>query len=379
MTFVIRMSSGEPPIPGTVAAPHPGGMEKTTTPTLRTKLIFWALLSVLSVAIAEVSVASAPFAFVNPVETAFLTLFYGSHLLLFAWLGFRRGWPTLPALWLGGVLFGLYEFYITKVLWEPPWGDVISLAHIDVVALVVLAFFWHPFMAFILPLAIGEAVGTRGRWVARQLPAWFTGASRRSILIAFAIVGLTHGLMTGSPGVAIISTASALSAFLVTASWWRRGGRATRWGLRDLLPNDKQGKRIALVLALQYVVFIPLWNADSIPPLLGHVIVWLLYAGFALLFHSALKDSISSSPVPTGSPAIWPRNRVIQWAGALLFLSALGSLGQPEIGFVVVWIGAIVAGLRMLVGTLRHAVRTPVGDATAEPAVVRDDDQAHTS
>ncbi len=347
-------------------------------PALRTKLIFWALLSVLSVSIAEVTVASAPFAFVNPVETAFLTTFYGSHLLLFAWLGFRRGWPTLRALWLGGVLFGLYEFYITKVLWAPPWGDVISVAHIDIVALVVLAFFWHPFMAFIFPLAIGETVGTKRQWIVRQLPTWFTGASRRSTLIAFAIFGLTHGLVTGSPGIALISTASSLAVVLAAASWWRRGDRHSDWDLRDLLPDDRQGKGIALTLALQYLFFIPLWRADSHPPLLGHVIVWLLYAGFALLFHSALQESISSSPIAAGSCAAWPRRRVIQWAGGLLFLSTLGSLGQPEIGFVVVWVGSIIAGLRMLIGTLRAATpRTQA--ATGELPAARDDDQAHTS
>ena len=169
-----------------------------TGPRLRTKLIFWLLLGFISVALAEVSVASAPYAFVNPVETVFLTLFYGSHLLLFAWLSFRRGRPSLTVLWLGGVLFGLYEFYITKVLWAPPWGDTISLAHIDIVALIVLAFFWHPFLAFIFPLAAGEVLGTSSRMVRDLLPGWLVRASQRKALLMFAIAALIHGMLTGN-------------------------------------------------------------------------------------------------------------------------------------------------------------------------------------
>lgn len=342
---------------------HAEHMDTTQLPTLRAKLSFWLLLGVLSVAIAEVSVASSPFAFVNPLETAFLILFYGSHLLLFAWLAFKRGWPTLTTLWLAGVLFGLYEFYITKVLWSPPWGDAISFAHVDVLALIVLAFFWHPFMAFIFPLSIAETVGTRSRWISSQLPGWFIGASKRSTVMAFVIAALTYGLVTTSPAIAMVSTVSALGATGLASWWWRRKARHYAWTLRDLLPNDRQGKRIALVLAAQYLLFTPLMNTESIPPLPGHIVVWLLYGGFALLFGSSLAESSESAGKGLRQVAEWPPRRLIQWAGALLSLSVLGSLGQPEIGFVIVWLGAIVAGSRMLVGTIRHMLggtaRTP--------------------
>lgn len=344
------------------------------TPSLRTKLIFWLLLSFLSVAIAEVTVASAPFAFVNPAETAFLTVFYGSHLLVIAWLAFRRGWPSFQALWLGGVLFGLYEFYITKVMWAPPWGGWISLAHIDVVALILLAFCWHPFMAFIFPLAVGEAVGTSTRSVAGQLPSWLTGASRRSIYLAFTIAAILHGLVSGNPMVALVSTGSALGAVLIVSWWWRRAGRHTKWDLRDLLPTDRQGKGIALLLAAQYLILTPLWNVDNLPPLLGHIVVWLLYAGFALLFRDALADE----PVPSTAADPdrgWPASRIIAWTATLLVLAMLGSLGSPDLGAAVIVCGGVVVGVRTLIGAMRTAGRAP----TEAPLAGRDGDQAHTS
>lgn len=333
---------------------------------LRTKLIFWLLLGFLSVAIAEVSVASAPLAFVNPVETVFLTLFYGGHLLLFAWLAFRRGWPSLTTLWLGGVLFGLYEFYITKVLWAPPWGDTISMANVDVLALIVLAFFWHPFMAFIFPLAVAETVGTRSRWTVEHLPAWLLGMSSRSKRLLLIIAALTHGLVTGNPGMALVSTASAIAAVALVSWWWRRGGRSGNWSLRELLPTDRQGKGVALLVALFYVAFIPLWDPSLMPALPGHVVVWLLYGGFYLLFRGARATANPQAPEPVEGHPTPPRRRVIQWVGALLLLSVLGSLGRPEIGFLAVWGVGTIAGIRMLTGTLRSALRrAPLAESSS--------------
>ena len=327
------------------------------TPRLRTKLIFWLLLGVLSVAIAEVSVASAPFAFVNPIETAFLVTFYGSHLLLFAWLTFRSGWPTLPALWFSGVLFGLYEFYITKVLWSPPWGDVISMGHVDVVSLIVLAFFWHPFMAFIFPLAIGEAIGTDRRWVSGQLPRKLMGLSHRSTVFLVVGAAVTHGLLTGSPTVALVSTLSAIAAVATVGWWWRRHSRQQRWHLRELLPNNRQGRWIAVLLVAQYLVFIPAWTPEKMPPLAGHVVVWLMYAGFGLLLNSALRQS--AAELPCQQPTDLDRDVLRRGAAALVALSVLGSFGPPEVGFIPVWGVAIVAGLRMLVGSVRQVLQQP--------------------
>ncbi len=345
-------------------------------PNLRTKLIFWLLLGFLSVAIAEVTVASAPLAFINPVETVFLTAFYGAHLLAFAWLAFRKGWPSLYALWFAGVLFGLYEFYITKVLWAPPWGDTIILANVDVIAFIVLALFWHPFMAFIFPLTIAERWGTTSRWVNGRLPAWLVGLTARRVAIALGIVAYSHGALTGNPALAIAAALSALAAVLLARRWWRRGGRHRRWDLADLLPTDRQARGVALILAVFYVAFIPLWRPDSMPSLSGQTAVWILYATFAWLLYRSLRSSDSDGQPLAVPEARWPRLRVIRWTGALLTLSALGSLGPPEFGAVIIWVGAIVTGLAMLVATLRHELR---GSARERQRDDHDAGRAHTS
>ena len=350
-------------------------------PPLRSKLIFWLLLSVLSVAIAEVSVASAPLAFVNPVEGLFLLLFYGSHLLFFAWVVFRGGWPTLPSLWLAGVLFGLYEFYITKVLWVPPWGDVIVVGYVDIVAFVVLAFFWHPIMAFILPLFVGESIGTNTRWMRSRLPDSVTSPTPRRLVLGVAVIAVTHGMLTGSATVALVSTVSAAAAFVAVARWWRRDGRAARWSLRDLLPSDRQGRWIAVLLVVQYAIFIPLWNPEKMPPLGGHVVVWLLYAGFGFLLAAALRASADSADRVDIRPA--PRSTG-PWAAvaAILGLTVIGSAFPPELGFVPVWVVAIVIGLRMAYRSFRAVLgnaTAETGASTGSPPDARDAGRQHRS
>ncbi len=75
MKRLLRVLAGESPIAVAALGPHHRCRDSTEEPQLRSKLIFWLLLSVLSVALAEVTVASAPLAFVNPVEAAFLLTF----------------------------------------------------------------------------------------------------------------------------------------------------------------------------------------------------------------------------------------------------------------------------------------------------------------
>jgi hypothetical protein len=339
-------------------------MNATNPPSLRTKLVFWLLLGGLSVAIAEVSVASAPYAFVSPFETVFLVGFYGSHLLVFAWLVFRKGWPTLPALWFAGVLFGLYEFYITKVLWSPPWGEVISLAHIVVVSFIVLALFWHPFMAFILPIAVAERAGTTTRWTVDLLPS----PRQRTVLGVAVLAAVTHGALTGSPGVALVSTASAGLAVLGSAWWWRHNFRHRTWDLRALLPTDRQGRWIALVLALEYLVFIPTWTPEEMPPFVGHLVVWLLYAGFALLMHSALPRSAEAAPAIAESSPVELSKQQIGWKVAgILGLTLLGSLIPPELGFIPIWTIAIWVGLRMFYRSVKSVLRREPPSPTDQP------------
>ncbi len=61
-------------------------------------------------------------------------------------------------LYLFGVLFGLYESWITKVLWSgymtESGGEIVTFLGVGIAQFPILVFFWHPVMSFIMPILV---------------------------------------------------------------------------------------------------------------------------------------------------------------------------------------------------------------------------------
>ncbi|MCL5270473.1 MAG: hypothetical protein M1457_07980 [bacterium] len=122
-----------------------------SAPPWRLKLFCWVLLAMFSAVLAEVPAGSSPMLLYHPWGLLVVTPLYGLHLLFFATIVYRWGRPTFFTLFFAGALFGLYEAYITKVLWNPTWtGDYHHLAGLVVEPTLMMTLFWHNWMAFIL-------------------------------------------------------------------------------------------------------------------------------------------------------------------------------------------------------------------------------------
>ena len=86
------------------------------------------------------------------IVTLPLYMFHALLLLNLAMI-FKRS--SLTSLYLWGVIFGLYESWITKVVWagymngSPAVGTIFGFAIVEA-PLIVL--FWHPVMSFIMPI-----------------------------------------------------------------------------------------------------------------------------------------------------------------------------------------------------------------------------------
>ncbi|TFG20891.1 MAG: hypothetical protein EU533_05805, partial [Promethearchaeota archaeon] len=114
------------------------------------------LVGCLSMFIAEVFAGSSRIWIIDPWSLIVTFWLYLGHLLFLLNVAFRTKRTSIPQLYLFGVLFALYESWITKVLW---WGYPGSegamfglLRGIAIGEFIVLVFFWHPIMAFILPI-----------------------------------------------------------------------------------------------------------------------------------------------------------------------------------------------------------------------------------
>src|SRR4030042_4458730 len=114
------------------------------------------LLGVLSMFFAEVFSGASTLWFLNPWGVLVtIPLHLGPPAFLFN-VAVRWSRTSLRHLYFLGMMFGLYEALITKVLWHgypdssgPQFGTLLGGAWGEFITLVL---FWHPFMSFILPV-----------------------------------------------------------------------------------------------------------------------------------------------------------------------------------------------------------------------------------
>ena len=123
----------------------------------------WSILLVgfLSMTIAEVFAGSSTLWFLDVWGLLITFPLYTFHLLFYLNVAKRTQTFSVWHLYLWGALFGLYEGPITKVLWSgypgsaEPIGGALILG-IAMFEFLTLCLFWHPVMAFVLPILVYE-------------------------------------------------------------------------------------------------------------------------------------------------------------------------------------------------------------------------------
>lgn len=332
-------------------------------------------MTVLSIAIAEVGIGSAPWGLINPLQWILLVPIYGAQALLVASIVLRRQHrPTLAALWCAGVVMGLYEFYITRVLWDQPWDTSVNSHLVEWPSLAVVAGFYHPFMSVIVPILLTEQVLVREPVLPGMFPRWMltpgTGRTWAGVIIAGVVAGglyKPHGL--------IALPALGLTALAVWAvvRWARRTPRVEL--LADALPR-RRGRIVAWALvALVFAPFVALAQAGEDPvPAERQVAALVLYAVFTVLAWANLRHARATSPMTMPRHARWWVART-----AAVVAVALVAVAVPFteiVSLLVVWGGGAVVALVMILAAIRGAMRSPTAlPATAAP---RPDPQAQS-
>ncbi len=118
------------------------------------------LLGSLSMMFAEVFSGASTLWFLDPWGLIVAFPLYLAHIVFFFSVAFIYKRTSLRQLYFFGMLFGLYEALITKVLWfgypdstGPMVGYFFGLGWGEFITLV---FFWHPIMSFIVPVLVYE-------------------------------------------------------------------------------------------------------------------------------------------------------------------------------------------------------------------------------
>ncbi len=129
------------------------------------KLFPILLIGCLSMLFAEVFSGASQAWFINGWGMLVTFPLYLGHVLFFLWIALKIKKTSLSQLYLFGVLFALYESWITKVLWAgymyPNDLGLGTFLGIGISEFLILVFFWHPIMSFILPILVFEILTNR--------------------------------------------------------------------------------------------------------------------------------------------------------------------------------------------------------------------------
>jgi len=317
------------------------------------------ILGALSTAIPEVIAGSDLYPFFKVTDYLLVIPLYTLHSLVLWYVVWRGGRPRLYNLFPAGALFGLYEAYMTKVIWNPTWAaEPLRVFGVAVVETLVLVLFWHSFLAFIVPLFVVEASMTCSREIAGGLPAWASGRLARLrdgyLFLVFPFIGgLFQSVNTHSMRDAGFSglTSTLIIVGLVYV-WRRRYG--CRYPLRVLLPTRNEFRVLLALLLVLYSLMGVFWRPKALPGLGPQLAVWALYLFFGSLLYLGLRKSRVDE---SGSPVTEPNTSL---GGMLLFgaVFSLGSLfgeatGLSFLAVYGVWVLGIVFGFYVLVYTVR--------------------------
>lgn len=255
-------------------------------------LLFCLLLGVLSIIAAEVVSGSNRFPFVGPdginVMGWLITYpVYLLHTVFLAGLIARADRTSWRSLLFAGAVFALYECYIMKVLWDPFWSPEFALmfAGISWSHFVMLITWWHPLMAFVLPILLAEMFLVREPLFLKGLPEWLQGkpSERRSAKRIVGAVVVFVGVcgIVGQPPWLGLPALAAHGLLILFFFWlWRALGYHRRFTMRDLLPGPFGLTVCGLLLVALYAWATPNIMPERLPGLTGHLTVIGLYVLF---------------------------------------------------------------------------------------------------
>jgi hypothetical protein len=323
------------------------------------------LLGAFSAFFAEVVSGSSPFVFFTPFGLVGTYPIYLLHSLVLLALLVKPGRRvSFGALYAAGMVFGLYEAYITKVLWSPPWEPTaLRVAGVALRDTSMLVFFWHAFMSFIIPALVAEALlGTRRLEdsLSQRWQKWLSGRWRWAALAA--LCGLWHGSISGDVSVTLASSLASALLLLVLVALWRHRPERLTLDLADLLPHRTEWWVLLVVLLGYYLAFGLTVRVDAIPALAGQITIWILYALAAgLWLRSQKREGLPQVEIPM-RPA-GQQLTVRDWfTFSLVFLLvslAVTLLPTPlrTVVFAVAYFLGIAAGVGIFMGVVWRALR----------------------
>ncbi len=306
---------------------------------------------------AEVLSGSSVLWFVSPWAWLVTFWLYLAHFLLFINLAFIFKRTSLTALYLWGVLFGLYEAWITKVTWagyigsEPGWGKILGFAFPE---LPLIVFFWHPVFAFILPALCFEILSGESRILPGHRGILTKKRRNWMLAIAVVIIGAAFLSLNARGNVLAVVLSILGSATIAGILYWIASRRYGRQFSLESLRLGKTGMTILLgYLALLYLVTFVFLLPERIASPLTILLTFCIYAVIVLLLYLKKPDEPGAGDLAPETRHFSRKDLVVMLA-MLTILGIVCSLLVPliSIPIVILYLALVIAGPVLLLVTL---------------------------
>ncbi len=326
----------------------------------RLRFVLLLLLSLISVFFAEVISGSMKFPLFNLWGYLVVIPLYGLHtiILLFIISKFTKNKKILfSTLYFGGVIFGLYEAYITKVLWEGLSEGSFIFLELALLDYLVLVFFWHPIFSFIIPILVFEKIMTHSDYVYQGLPTIVKRVLQNKYGIVLFFIGF--GVISAFNGVAIdillLSLFGMSGPIMIIVYFLKKKGIDTKYSLEEILPPNKWIIFCGVYLGIIYI-FMTFFASYGVMTWQNQLVIWINYAFFGFVFY---KKIVKNSKLETNKASHVP----ISFNGITLYLLIivlvgissvllLWMLGIRDAFVVLVWLIWVFTGLILMITNL---------------------------
>ncbi len=318
------------------------------SPTNQDKLFFWLILAFTSTCFAEIPAASTLFPLFDLWGFFVVIPLYGLHMLVLSSFLYARGNFRWQRLYLVGILFGLYEAYITKIIWNPGWKPLFpAVAQVYPFELLVICFFWHPFFSFFIPLILCETFLTDSRLIFSALPQSlqiFLSKPKQFFPFLVLVAIFTGAFQTANAPSALHSLISGLvnGVLLISLFWlWQRRFPQEKPKITQLLPGKTSFRWLLGALIVLYLVLGLFLQNQAFPGWIGHLTVWGIYGlVFGLIILDQKKAEKQTFPSNVQLQGSLTRLGIL--IGLFSLSSAVIKVFLPAAGPIVLLVGWMI-------------------------------------
>ena len=326
--------------------------EGTTKETSMLAIILFVFLSMI---FAEVFSGADPLWFLNAWGWFVSLPLYGAHALLLLNLAMRYERTSLTQLYLWGVLFGLYEGWITKVIWAgymdsiPTFGTFFGFA---IGEFLIIVLFWHAVFSFIIPILVFQIVvqgtnkGDANAIYTSHLKV-ISKNTRNKILLGIVILAgsffITMGLNADS--LAIIVAGGVNFAYIYMLSWI-----ATTWSKKPLsLESLRLGERGMVIVVVYLIALYGIMFLTLLPERIPSVGTILLTIAFYMIVITMIfltpRDTRKTIELPSGIMNFGD----LTWALIMLIMLAIT---WSMLSIVALFVGTLFYAGMLLLGPI---------------------------